>query len=144
MSPTEVVPLGWRGFSPSPAIQRSRLGLNEHSRVLLIKIDLRIGLGVAWSKILWGVDTEARTAVVDTVGVGETFGPRVLASLKMKNLLTKAQVASLREDQIAKVAKLCAAAAAVTSPAGANPPWLYEIVALVDLISGAKPSELAM
>lgn len=33
----------------------------------------------------------ARTAVFDTVGVGETFDPGVLASLKMKNLLTKAR-----------------------------------------------------
>ncbi|MBB2754582.1 UNVERIFIED_ORG: hypothetical protein GGI57_005317 [Rhizobium aethiopicum] len=39
--------------------------------------------------------------------------------MKMKNLLTKAEVASLREEQIAKAMKLGAAAAAVTSSAPA-------------------------
>ncbi|WP_421577805.1 carbohydrate kinase family protein [Shinella sp. M31] len=69
-----------------------------------------------------------RVAVVDTVGAGDTFDAGVLASLKMQNLLTKQQVASLSEDQIAKVLALGAKAAAVTvSRAGANPPWAKEI-----------------
>jgi fructokinase len=66
--------------------------------------------------------------VVDTVGAGDTFDAGILASLKMQNLLTKAQVASLTEDQIAKALALGAKAAAVTvSRAGANPPFANEI-----------------
>ncbi|WP_439614921.1 carbohydrate kinase family protein [Shinella sp.] len=69
-----------------------------------------------------------RVSVVDTVGAGDTFDAGVLASLKMRNLLTKEQVAKLDEDQIAKVLALGARAAAVTvSRAGANPPWAKEI-----------------
>ncbi len=69
-----------------------------------------------------------RVAVVDTVGAGDTFDAGVLASLKMQNLLTKAQVARLTEEQIAKALALGARAAAVTvSRAGANPPWAREI-----------------
>ena len=69
-----------------------------------------------------------RVTVVDTVGAGDTFDAGVLASLKMQNLLTKAQVAKLTEDQIAAALALGAKAAAVTvSRAGANPPWAREI-----------------
>ena len=46
----------------------------------------------------------------------------------MQGLLTKAQVASLTEDQIRKALALGAKAAAVTvSRAGANPPFAHEI-----------------
>lgn len=69
-----------------------------------------------------------RVTVVDTVGAGDTFDAGVLASLKMQNLLTKAQIASLTEDQIASTLALGAKAAAVTvSRAGANPPFAREI-----------------
>ncbi|WP_312406759.1 PfkB family carbohydrate kinase, partial [Rhizobium sp.] len=69
-----------------------------------------------------------RVTVVDTVGAGDTFDAGILASLKMQNLLTKAQVASLTEDQIARALALGAKAAAVTvSRAGANPPFANEI-----------------
>ena len=69
-----------------------------------------------------------RVTVVDTVGAGDTFDAGILASLKMQGLLTKAQVASLTEDQIAKALALGAKAAAVTvSRAGANPPFAHEI-----------------
>ncbi|MNL54568.1 5-dehydro-2-deoxygluconokinase [compost metagenome] len=69
-----------------------------------------------------------RVTVVDTVGAGDTFDAGVLASLKMQNLLTKAQVANLTEPQIAAALELGARAAAVTvSRAGANPPWAHEI-----------------
>lgn len=69
-----------------------------------------------------------KVTVVDTVGAGDTFDAGVLASLKMQNLLTKTQVASLSEDQIAALLALGAKAAAVTvSRAGANPPFAHEI-----------------
>jgi fructokinase len=69
-----------------------------------------------------------RVTVVDTVGAGDTFDAGVLASLKMDNLLTKAQVASLDEQALRNALALGAKAAAVTvSRAGANPPWAREI-----------------
>ncbi|MDX3926555.1 MAG: carbohydrate kinase [Shinella sp.] len=69
-----------------------------------------------------------RVEVVDTVGAGDTFDAGVLASLKLGNLLTKADVANLGEDAIRDALTLGAKAAAVTvSRAGANPPWRNEI-----------------
>jgi fructokinase len=69
-----------------------------------------------------------RVTVVDTVGAGDTFDAGILASLKMNNLLTKAQVASLSEEALRDALSLGAKAAAVTvSRAGANPPWAHEI-----------------
>ncbi len=69
-----------------------------------------------------------RVSVVDTVGAGDTFDAGILASLKMQNLLTKAQIARLDEQQIGNALALGAKAAAVTvSRAGANPPWAKEI-----------------
>ena len=69
-----------------------------------------------------------RVTVVDTVGAGDTFDAGILASLKMNNLLTKAQVAALSEKALQDALALGAKAAAVTvSRAGANPPWAHEI-----------------
>ena len=66
--------------------------------------------------------------MVDTVGAGDTFDAGILASLKMNNLLTKEQVATLSESAVRDALALGAKAAAVTvSRAGANPPWSYEI-----------------
>ena len=69
-----------------------------------------------------------KVEVVDTVGAGDTFDAGILASLKMNNLLTKEQVATLSESAVRDALALGAKAAAVTvSRAGANPPWSYEI-----------------
>ncbi|MDO9416374.1 carbohydrate kinase family protein [Pararhizobium sp.] len=69
-----------------------------------------------------------RVTVVDTVGAGDTFDAGILASLKMNDLLTKAQVATLSDDAVRDALSLGAKAAAVTvSRAGANPPFRHEI-----------------
>lgn len=66
--------------------------------------------------------------VVDTVGAGDTFDAGILASLKMKDLLSKQQVASLSQGDVHDVLAFGAKVAAVTvSRAGANPPWAKEV-----------------
>ena len=66
--------------------------------------------------------------VSDTVGAGDTFTAGLLSSLDQQNLLTKKNLASLSENQLAKATSLAANAAAITvSRAGANPPWRHEL-----------------
>ena len=67
-------------------------------------------------------------AVIDTVGAGDTFNAGVLAALSREGALTKAAVAGLGEDLVARALDLGIRAAAVTvSRAGANPPWAEEV-----------------
>ncbi len=74
-----------------------------------------------------------KVTVVDTVGAGDTFDAGVLASLKMKGLLTKADVAAISQGDVRDALALAAKVAAVTvSRAGANRPGRRK--------SGFKPS----
>ena len=83
---------------------------------------------VGYTKTLKVTVPSERVTVVDTIGAGDTFDAGILASLKMQNLLTKAQVANLSEAAIHHALSLGAKTAAVTvSRAGANPPWAHEI-----------------
>ncbi|NNU62820.1 carbohydrate kinase family protein [Ochrobactrum soli] len=72
-----------------------------------------------------------KVQVIDTVGAGDTFDAGILASFKIQNLLTKARIASLTEEQIRSSLSLASKAAAVTvSRAGANPPFTHELDAV--------------
>jgi len=67
-------------------------------------------------------------SVVDTVGAGDTINAGILASLRDQGLLTKQAIAALTPDQIERVLRFSARAAAITvSRAGANPPWRAEL-----------------
>ncbi len=67
--------------------------------------------------------------LVDTVGAGDTFTAGFLARLDALGLLTKHAIAKLDREQLTDVLTFATKAAAVTvSRAGANPPWLNEIV----------------
>lgn len=68
------------------------------------------------------------TAVVDTVGAGDTFNAGVLAALNAAGVTTRAAVGSLAAADLRGALELGVKAAAVTvSRAGANPPWAQEI-----------------
>ena len=69
-----------------------------------------------------------RTAVIDTVGAGDTFNAGLLAGLSEAGVLDKAGLAGLSESALRTALELGARAASVTvSRAGANPPWRAEL-----------------
>lgn len=69
-----------------------------------------------------------RVTVADTVGAGDTVNAGILAGLHRAGLLTKANVASLTDGEVAGCLSLGVRAAAVTvSRPGANPPWAHEL-----------------
>lgn len=71
----------------------------------------------------------ARTAVVDTVGAGDTFNAGVLAALHEGGMLAKRTIGDLSADALRSALDLGVRAAAVTvARAGANPPWRRELV----------------
>ncbi|WP_296425397.1 carbohydrate kinase [Yoonia sp.] len=69
-----------------------------------------------------------KTAVVDTVGAGDTFTAGFAATLQARGLLTKTALGSVTEEDLRAAAAFGAKAAAITvSRAGANPPWAAEL-----------------
>jgi fructokinase len=67
--------------------------------------------------------------VVDTVGAGDTFTAAMLARLEKTGLLTKPGIARLSRDHLTDVLAFAVKAASITvSRAGANPPWLNELI----------------
>jgi len=69
-----------------------------------------------------------KAVVKDTVGAGDSFNGGFLAGLNQQNLLSKASLAVVNEDQLRVALELAAKVAAVTvSRTGANPPWAKEL-----------------
>ncbi len=70
-----------------------------------------------------------KVKVVDTVGAGDTFTAAMLARLEKTGLLTKSGVARLGRDHLTDVLGFAVKAASITvSRAGANPPWLSDLI----------------
>lgn len=70
------------------------------------------------------------TAVVDTIGAGDTFHAAFLVRLLEAGLLDRDRLAGITEAEIAGALDFAAAAAAITcSRPGADPPWRREMPA---------------
>lgn len=84
---------------------------------------------VAFSR--WGTHTAtpAETAVVDTIGAGDSFTAGLLAALLAESVSVEhGRLARLRSDQIERAIDFATRCAAITvGRAGAQPPWADEL-----------------
>ena len=76
------------------------------------------------------VAVAARPAnVVDTVGAGDSFNAGFLAGLRRQGLLSKQALAALSQESLAQALRFAAdVAACTTEKAGADPPWLEQVI----------------
>lgn len=117
--------MGWL-MGEGDTVAHARALLSRGPQLLIVT---RGAKGVSAYVDEWVVNAEARrTAVVDTVGAGDTFNAGVLTVLHRRGLTRGGALGELSDSDVIEALEFGAAAAAVTvSRAGANPPWLEEL-----------------